>query len=211
MNIEEQKQHFLDLWSKNASDFGVQRTAKEPDYMYYVEVPLDAEIAAATRETANMRFKDVLGSETKEIPADQLSITVVLPGRLGSHFQKNDLSYLKKTLQNITKQTPIFEIELGNFNAFPNTIFREILDESGRLRQLHDTLCQEIPFSQHPDFRQTYFVPHASVFYGGNKTDLTNLERSVDPIIMPVKQLVLGRIESDFSKKPLHSFQLCES
>jgi 2'-5' RNA ligase len=102
---------------------------------------------------------------------------------------------MKKTLEDITSQTPAFELELKNFNVFPTTLWAEVYDPTGRLQQLHETLCNEIPFSQHPEFRYTHYLPHISVAYGAKTAKVLDLElaRSFEPLTFKLETLTLGR------------------
>ena len=102
---------------------------------------------------------------------------------------------MKKTLADITAQTPAFELTLQNFNVFPTTLWAEVYDQSGRLQQLHETLCNEIPFSQHPEFRYANFLPHISVAYGAQTASplAQTAERTFEPLTFTLDTLCLGR------------------
>lgn len=186
---------FTENWLKNAPLFGQATWEQEADFCYFIESPLPLETAQKVFE-AGQAFK-----QTHQLydgiwlSPEALHLTITLPGRLGTHFQKNDLAFMKKTLAAISAETPAFELKLENFNAFPSTLWVEVHDDSGRLQQLHETLCNEIPFSQHPEFRYAHYLPHISLAYGARaKTPLnTEADRNLGPLSYTFDTLQLGR------------------
>jgi len=104
---------------------------------------------------------------------------------------------MKKTLAAITAQTPSFELTVERLNVFPHTLWAEIGDPSGRLQQLHETLCNEIPFSQHPEFRYQNYLPHVSLCYGAQTVTPLGLDvdRDFEPLVFTLDTLQLGRAQ----------------
>ena len=102
---------------------------------------------------------------------------------------------MKKTLQAITTQTPAFDLEIKNLNVFPHSLFAEVHDPSGRLQQLHETLCNEIPFSQHPEFRYQHYLPHLSLAYGVtvSKPLASQAERTLASLNFTLNTINLGK------------------
>ncbi|NCP66825.1 2'-5' RNA ligase family protein [bacterium] len=192
---ENLSQKFNENWQKNHAQFGQITWEQEADFCYFIESPLPLETAQALCDLAH-KFKEDFALEGGSwLSPEEMHLTLTLPGRLGTHFQKNDLSFMKKTLDDITSQTPGFALELQNFNVFPTTLWAEVYDPTGRLQQLHETLCNEIPFSQHPEFRYTNYLPHISVAYGvQNPKPLgKEINRNFEPLTFSLESLTLGR------------------
>lgn len=187
-------QKFAANWQQNHALFGQEIWEKEADFVSYIEAPLPIEIGQQLHQIGQ-QFKQDLNLEGGVWAApDAMHLTITLPGRLGTHFQKNDLSFMKKTLDAITAETPAFELSIANLNVFPSTLFAEVQDPSGRLQQLHETLCNEIPFSQHPEFRYQNYLPHISLAYGVNATTPLTAEaqRNFEPINFTLDTISLG-------------------
>lgn len=186
---------FTDNWLKNAPLFGKTLWEQEADFCYYIESPLPLKTAQELKALSTQFQTDFSLNGGIWLQPEAMHLTLTLPGRLGTHFQKNDLAFMKKTLQHITFHTPTFELTLQNFNVFPHALFAEVYDPSGRLQQLHETLCNEIPFSQHPEFRYAHYLPHISVAYGvETKTPLDlKLDRTFAPLSFKLEALTLGR------------------
>jgi len=186
---------FVDNWTKNAAEFGQQSWEQEADFCYFIESPLPLETAQKLFDLGQKFKQDQQLEDGTWLSSEDLHLTITLPGRLGTHFQKNDLAFMKKTLAAITAETPAFELTLENFNVFSTTLWAEVHDHSGRLQQLHETLCNEIPFSQHPEFRYAHYLPHISLAYGARtKSPLTaETDRTFAPINFTLDTLKLGR------------------
>lgn len=174
------EQKFEKNWDKNLALFGQTSWEQEADFCYFIETPLPLEVAQKLFELGQKFKTDSALEEGQWISPEDMCLTVTLPGRLGTHFQKNDVAFMKKTLEHITTQTPSFELSIKNFNVFPSTLWAEIHDTSGRLQQLHETLCSEIPFSQHPEFRYANYLPHISLAYGAQVAQPLKLDTARD-------------------------------
>jgi len=186
---------FKENWNKNVALFGQADWEQEADFCYYIETPLPLEVAQRLFELGQKFKTDLELEEGLWIPAEEMCLTVTLPGRLGTHFQKNDVAFMKKTLESVTTQTPQFDLTIENFNVFPNTLWAEIHDASGRLQQLHEALCGEIPFSQHPEFRYANYLPHISLAYGAQVAPPLKLDtaRNFEPMNFTFDTLRLGK------------------
>lgn len=182
-------------WAQNAASFGEIPWEKSDDFRYYIEASIPPE-AAAQIATQAQTFITTNGIKTThQLPAESLHITLALPGRLGTHFQQNDLSYMQRTLENLTKQQEKITVELGNFNVFPNVLFVEVADSNGDLQALHERICQQIPFSQYPEYQYENYLPHVSVAYGAKAQDLSQVNRQQSPITCQLDQIVLGKVK----------------
>jgi len=182
-------------WDKNKALFGQEIWEQEADFCYFIETPLPLETAQKLFEAGQKIKTDLSLDSGQWLSTKNLHLTITLPGRLGTHFQKNDIAFMKKTLAAVTAQTPSFELIINNFNVFPNTLWAEVHDPSGRLQQLHETLCNEIPFSQHPEFRYANYLPHISLAYGVQTSAPLDAEteRSFEPLTFTLETLKLGK------------------
>jgi 2'-5' RNA ligase len=207
---------FKDNWDKNRALFGQTSWEQEADFCYFIETPLPLEVAQPLFE-AGQKLKTELGLEDGQwLSPENMHLTLTLPGRLGTHFQKNDVAFMKKTLEHITTQTPSFELSLKNFNVFPSTLWAEVHDTTGRLQQLHEALCNEIPFSQHPEFRYANYLPHISLAYGvQTKQPLdVDMDRSFEPLNFTLDTLKLGKAKwqgSELSKVESAEYSLASN
>ncbi len=195
--IETQKQKFVENWNKNHALFGQKTWDKDIDFIYYIEFPLPMEVSEKLLEEAQNFFAKIELEKSFLLAPTELHLTITLPGRLGTHFQKNDISFMKKTLENITKDMRKIPLEIKALNVFPEVVFAEIYDPTDRLQQLHETLCNEIPFSQHPEFRYQNYLPHISLAYGGQtqKTIPKNMPREINSINLNLDNIHFGRVK----------------
>ena len=188
-------QKFLQNWQQNAADFGQIPWERSDDFRYYIEARLPAKAAT---ELVTKRSNFIAENNLKAthlIAAEDMHITLALPGRLGTHFQQNDLSYMQKVLAALTqKQDPIM-IEIKDFNVFPNVLFAEVLDISGALQKLHETICQQIPFSQYPEYQYEHYLPHVSLAYGAAAQDLSQVNRTQAATSCELTEIVLGKVK----------------
>lgn len=207
-------QKFTQNWQQYHAQFGQSLAPTEPDFIYYIEASLPLQ-TAQTLYQYGQNFKQLHQfSDGRWLEPEQLHLTITLPGRLGTHFQKNDLPFMKNTLQAVAQQTPAFDLQIEGFNVFPQTLFAQVFDDSGRLQQLHETLCNEIPFSQHPEFRYAHYLPHVSLGY--ELQTVAPLKPDTDctfpPLDFRLETLVLGRAKWDGAQlKKIESarYQLC--
>jgi 2'-5' RNA ligase len=186
---------FTENWQKNHSQFGQTPWEQEADFCYFIECPLPLQTAHGLHGLAQKFKHDFKLEDGTWLEPEAMHLTLTLPGRLGTHFQKNDVAFMKKTLAAITAETPAFELRLENFNVFPSTLWAEVHDSTGRLQQLHEALCNEIPFSQHPEFRYAHFLPHISVAYGVHIKDAlaSDTDRHFLPLTFSLDTLCLGK------------------
>lgn len=161
-------QKFTANWEKNKNLFGSIPWKNEPDFLYYIEALLPLETIQKLLIEQDKLYAKVVVEGGEKIKAENLHVTLALPGRLGTHFQKNDIRYMQKTLGAIFQNMPPIPFVIRNFNVFPSVLFAEVYDPSHRLQSVHEAICDEIPFSQHPEFRYQNFLPHVSLRYGGH-------------------------------------------
>ncbi len=214
MNYQKQIERFQQIFEQNKAKFNSKSWEEDPNFLYFIEIPLSEKL---TNQTGEILKKIQKAGEFQNgffVSPWNLHITLALPGRLGVHFQGNEESFMKSSLQKIAEQTPKFEIELANLNCFPDVIFREILDSSGKLYQLHEDINKKIPFSQHPDYQMENFIPHVSFFYGGENAENifeNNFDRKLSSDTMTVDKIVFGRARNEdgkFAKEILQEFKL---
>jgi hypothetical protein len=207
--INTQIQKFEQNWEKNYKLFGQKKWEQEPDFCYYIETRLPMETAMKLNELSQKFFQEIELSSAYVLGLSELHLTITLPGRLGTHFQKNDIPFMKKTLENITKNAQKIPLSIKNFNIFPEVIFAEVYDPSDRLQQLHETLCTEIPFSQHPEYRYQNYLPHISLSYGGiiEKNIKKNCLREFESLDFNIETITFGKAnwKNEILEKPIIS------
>lgn len=201
--LSKQKQKFEANWQDNKDQFGSTKWEEEIDFLYFIEGVLPLDINQKINDLRDKLFTPEVITTTQKIDMNDFHITIALPGRLGTHFQKNDVKFMQKTLDNILKSAEPIPLEIQNFNTFPNVIFTEAYDPTLRLHSLHETICNEIPFSQHPEYRYQNYLPHVSLFYGGNG-NLSEIDRTFESIAFKLDHIVFGKITIDKkTKKPV--------
>ncbi len=193
--IETQIQKFNQNWQKNSSLYGTEIWEKEPDFVHYIAglIPLETTQHLAEIQQAVIQKLDIQNPTIP--PLEHLHVTLALPGRLGTHFQKNDVKYIKKTLKDIFAACPSIPLRIQNINMFPNVVFAEVYDPTSRLQQIHETICNEIPFSQHPEYRYQNFLPHVSLIYGGtpNQKIVADFDRHFKVIETEISEIIFGK------------------
>jgi len=202
MNLEKQKQRFQQIFVENSAKFGKEVWEEDPNFLFFVEIPASKSVA----ENSKPIFEKIQSAgELRNgffVSPWNLHLTLALPGRLGVHFQGNEVPFMEVALAEICEKFSQFRVELGDLNCFPNAIFREILDPSGNLYELHESIADKIPFSQHPNFQRENFVPHLSFFYGGRGSnfDFSKFDRECKPEKMLVDRVVFGRARDENGK-----------
>lgn len=187
-------QKFNQNWQQHAATFGQEPWQESADFLYYIETPIPIDIAKIMAERRE-DFMQQYGLKAQHLIAPEaLHVTLALPGRLGTHFQQNDVAYMKKTLEDLAAKQPKIKIEIQNFNVFPNVLFAEVLDPSGSLQALHENICQQIPFSQQPEYQYENYLPHVSLLYGAQPQDLSHADRKQTSLECDIDTLILGKI-----------------
>jgi len=140
------------------------------------------------------------------IAPQRMHITLALPGRMGVHFQQNEVNFMEKAIEKVLENTKPFEVTLGNVNCFPDSLFREVLDSSGELQRLHNKICKTIPFSQNPEYRFENYKPHVSLFYGAHHADLLNesFDRILESSIIKVEKIFFGKAKNEHGEYEKH-------
>ena len=167
MHKTQQKQKFEKNWRQNQKKFGSQDWSQHPDFLFLVEIPLPEKVTNVLRKDQENLLKGLKFGQK----IDTFHITLALPGRLGTHFQKNDIPFMKKKLLEIVSDYSSFQLQISNINCFPTVIFREVYDETQTLQKLHEEICSAIPFSQNPEYQFEHFLPHVSLVYGGKECE----------------------------------------
>ena len=215
MNLSVQRSRFQLNWDTFGPHFPLAQWQSQTDFLYFIEVKLDAETQENMAQVTTQLQALSPNSSQWVDPAD-MHITIALPGRLGVHFQGNDVNNMTKKLGEIFARFNQFDLSLGNLNCFSNVLFREVYDESGHLPLLHYQICQEIPFAQAPEFQFENFLPHVSLFYAesGGKAllDHPDFDRELPEQKMTVKSIVFGRAKDEdseiFKKEVIKEFKL---
>lgn len=197
MNLQVQNNRFQLNWDTFAPDFPQKQWNRSPDFLYFIEIPLSLPTQQSMQKVSQ-KLHESLNTENYWVTPDHMHITIALPGRLGVHFQGNDVTRMQKKLTEILQQFNQFEITLGDLNCFADTIFREVYDKNGHLPLLHYQICESIPFAQAPEFQFEHFLPHVSLFYAEDVapeifTDWQNVDRILPHETMIVDRIIFGR------------------
>ncbi len=206
MKLEDQQQRFEKNWEKQRPLFGTKSWAKDPNFLFFIEIPLPLELRTEMEQISQELAACVKQKGLWVSPA-KMRITVALPGRMGVHFQGNEEGFMKKKLEALTQEFPPFELSLGDVNCFPEVLFREVYDEGRHLLRLHQRISEEIPFAQNPEFQHEHFLPHISLFYGeGNPAlfDHPAFARKRKPTKMKVDRLFFGKARDDKEEYEKH-------
>jgi 2'-5' RNA ligase len=215
MNIEEQQKRWEENWKQNAPLFGTKQWVPDPNFLFFIEIPLPSSMRTEMEQVLEkLKFRESF-SQGHWIAPQRMHITLALPGRMGVHFQQNEVSFMEKAIEKILKDAKPFEVTLGNVNCFPDSLFREVFDESGELQRLHDEICKAIPFSQTPEYRFENYKPHVSLFYGAHHADLLNesFDRMLEPATIKVEKVFFGKAKNEhgeYEKHILREFSLAE-
>lgn len=165
MIYEKQQKRFLEIFEKNQKNLGTIVRKMEDNFLFFVEIPLSL-VAQKSMLPGINEIKNQFPMLKKQwIETEKMAITIALPGRMGTHFQGNQVSFMEDRLKKMAEKMSPFEIELANINCFESSLFREVLDPSENLLMLHREVCEAIPFSQNPDYQYENFVPHVSTFF----------------------------------------------
>ena len=200
MKISAQKNKFLEIYQKNSKDFGKKIDKSEPNFLFFIEIPLTLPVQ---QEMGTILTH--LKSEFPEINSwkivEELAITIALPGRMGTHFQGNQINFMESKLAEITAKITKFSVKLSEINCFPQSFFREVLDESASIFKLHETICENIPFSQNPDFQYENFMPHISLNKLNEPVNVSfdrfEKFRKIEDQSMEVFQINFGKINKE--------------
>jgi hypothetical protein len=214
MNISNQQQKFTEIFTKNSEILGTKNLESELNFLFFIEVPLLLKTQQENQEIV-MQLQQEFPAIKSWKNSEELAITIALPGRMGTHFQGNQVNFMENALTEISQKFKKFEVQLANINCFPNSIFREILDDSGQIFKLHDEICAKIPFSQNPEFQYENFTPHVSLCLIPESINLDGKKlakfRDILALNMEITQLNFGKInleEDKIEKILLKTFEL---
>lgn len=214
MNLAVQKNRFQLNWETFSPHFPIAQWEKNNDFLYFVEIKLEA-TAKKSMQSVIDTIKTDNPDSSHWVEPNNMSITIALPGRLGVHFQGNDVNNMKKQLSDIFARFNQFEIVLGRLNCFSNVLFREVYDASGHLPLMHYQICQAIPFAQAPEFSFENFLPHVSLFYaekGAQDMITEDFDRELPDETMTVKKIIFGQAWDEeteiFKKETIQEFKL---
>lgn len=214
MDIQKQQNRFITHWEKNSPLFGEKKWIPQPDFLFFVEIPLAPSLIGEMEKHQQNLQKWMPWAKGLWVSPPKMHITLALPGRQGLHFQGNDRSFMEKALNKIFVQHKGFEVLLGSINCFADGLFREVYDEEGSLYEIHKKICEAIPFSQNPAYEGSQFIPHISFYYGEGDERLfqhPEFERELPLTSMRVEKIFFGEIhyqKNEFQKKIRKEFLL---
>ncbi len=214
MKLEEQKTRLEKNWQKISPIFGKKAWQEDPNFLYFIEIPLPVSLWTEMEKLINNLKKQNPKAKGLWFTTQRMHITIALPGRLGEHFQGNGIKFMTKKLKEISQKTAPFEIILGNINCFADALFREVHDPNEKLQALHEEICQKIPFSQTPEYQFANFIPHISLFFGQTEQDLfshPDFSRELPLSSMQVDHFFFGKArntEGKYEKRILQEFVL---
>jgi 2'-5' RNA ligase len=197
MNLPAQTNRFQLNWENFSPQFPTKTWNRAPDFLYFVEIPLTLSTQQSMQKVSQ-KLQQEFSALSHWVTPERMHITIALPGRLGVHFQGNDVTRMQKKLTEILQQFNPFELVLGNLNCFSEAIFREVYEQNGHLSLLHYQICEAIPFAQAPEFQFKNFLPHVSLFYAEASntnvfTDWHIFNRSLEPETLTVDRIIFGR------------------
>lgn len=214
MELAQQQDRFQKNWEQNKSQFGKTKWDPAPDFLFFIEIPLPTQLVSEM-ETLSFDFqKNAEDPKGLWIPSKKMHITLALPGRMGYHFQGNDANVMHRELKKITAKVEPFSVQLENINCFPNAIFREVIDKTGALFELHKKICKAIPFAQSPEYQLENFLPHITLYYGDKNQKIIqnpDFERTLPPTTMQVERIFFGKAinkNDEYEKHILHEYAL---
>ncbi len=214
MNFNTQKKRFQKNWDTHSPKFGTKTWKANPDFLYFIEIPIPTSIQKEMKEVC-LSLESLAAQKKNWISAKEMKITLALPGRLGVHFQGNDVKFMEKTLAEICQKTPSFEVVLGNLNCFPNVVFREVYDMTDTLYDLHKEICETIPFTQYSEYQFENYFPHVSLLYADKSSadflSAPEFDRKLALTEMKAEKIVFGKARNDkgsYEKEVLKIFSL---
>lgn len=216
MNLAVQRNRFAQNWEDFSPIFGQMPWEDKPNFLFFIEIELTA-TAQTEMSTISQALQKLAPTDAGEWQTpEKMHITLALPGREGVHFQGNDVNVMKQKLGTIFERFSQFKILLGHLNCFTNVLFREVLDEGGKLALLHYQICQEIPFAQSPEYQFEHFLPHISLLYAQAPAAAllkhAEFSRELPESRMMVSQIAFGRardeVSDQYKKTKLLDFSL---
>lgn len=210
--ISEQEHRYQQIWEQYSPLFGSSIMEDDPEPLYNIGISLTQELSTEL-ENLSKNLQNRTGTIGDWLSPDRLHITLDIPGRLGKHFQQEDVPKMVDWLASIAVKTKPFILQFGNINCFPHVLFREVYDEIGTLYELHNNISATIPWSEQPQFRGEKFVPHMSLVYLKQKTKpLTegsiNIQRILPRISMPVSQIYFQVSADGMKDNPIAVMEL---
>lgn len=199
MKKETQKERFNKNFEEKKLTFGKKEWEENPNFLYFIEIPIETKLITKMEKIIETLKKNTKGLKGFWLRPQRMHITIALPGRMGEHFQGNDVSFMKRKLTEILNEIPPFEIQIGDLNCFDTCLFCEVLDERGEIHRLHEKVSEEIPFSQNPSFQFEGFMPHMSIYYGKGSNDFLNKEdfvRELPELKMTVNKIFFGKAKN---------------
>jgi len=209
MKLEDQRKRFAENWEKNKSLLGTKTWKKDPNFLFFVEIPLEVH-KRTSMEKISQHLQGLQKKKTKQslwVPPQRMHITLALPGRMGVHFQGNEVGFMEKKLEAVAEEFAPFEVVLGDLNCFPDAIYREVYDESRNLMRLHQRICEEIPFAQSPEFQFDHFLPHITLFYGEADPQIfehDDFKRELKDSTMKVDKIFFGKAKNEKDEYEKH-------
>lgn len=209
MKLEDQRQRFAENWEKNKSLLGTKSWGQDPNFLFFVEIPLAVNLRTSM-EKISSNLQGLANEKNKKglwVAPQRMHITLALPGRMGVHFQGNEVGFMEKKLTSLVEEFAPFEVTLGDLNCFPDVIYREVYDESRNLMRLHQRICEEIPFAQSPEYQFEHFLPHVTMFYGPENPQIfehPDFKRTLKSSSMKVDKIYFGKARNDKDKYEKH-------
>lgn len=196
-SIEEQKERYNKQWGEFSQVFEKNLGLEDPVPIYCIGVHLHQSVFDEMNDLSD-KLKSLHSQKDSRkdlwLAPEEMHITLELPGRIGKHFQVDEIPFIKETLHKITSSTPKFKVQLGNLNCFPSVIIREIYDEKNGIYELHNQIAKALPFSEHPEYRYENFIPHMSICYfreGGHNSIIQHptFQRELNLTDMPIEKI----------------------
>jgi 2'-5' RNA ligase len=216
LNYEKQIRRYEKIWANSLKTFG--DTLWQDDYtiLYWIGIHLNKD-CFTNMQSISENLQNLVPQSSKNLwlSCEDMHITLMIPGRIGKQFQKDDIPVIEESLGNAIKNFPKFTVELGNLNYFPGAVFREIYDRENKIFELHNKIADSISFDLHPEYRYENFIPHMSIAYLATEhKDLVKhpkFKREIDCINMKVDKVFFSSITDGghkYQEKRIREFVL---
>jgi 2'-5' RNA ligase len=166
---------FQENWERRDS---IEPTVKKvPDRTDFTTLVVQVESQELIESLAEIQDKISDIDCVDPVPRDYFHVTVKLGGFIvdepeaDDELSEEDLDEVATSARDIISSHESFAINVEKLNLFPNAVFAEVHDGSGRLEDLHDELAQldELMPSPHD------YLPHITLCHFQNQNEFQEL------------------------------------
>ncbi len=166
---------FQEDWKRRNS---IEQTVKEvPERTDFATFVIQVESQELTESLTEVQSEISDIDCVDPVPKNYFHVTVKLGGFIvddpeaDDELSEEDLDEVATSAREIISSHESFAINVENLNLFPNAVFAEVHDGSGRLEDLHDELAQldELMPSPHD------YLPHITLCHFQNQNEFQEL------------------------------------